>query len=230
MRIACTSDLHGFLPPIPSCDLLLIAGDICPIKHQFVTAQRSWLRTDFIPWLEAEKQRAGFRECVITWGNHDFIGEKWLPSSLKEHCKVLVDEMFEFEGVKIWGDPWTLLFGVGWAFMLPENQLKLQHGDIPACDIILTHGPPHGFGDLAPRFDSKGNQSHWEHIGSEALIHRIVETDPKLVVFGHNHHGQGWRRLGNTVIANVALVAPNMAPSYPPMVFDLNDGRVEPVV
>ena len=226
MRICCTSDLHGFLPPIPPCDLLLIAGDVCPIKNQFATAQRAWIRNDFCEWLWANKIAGNFRQCVMTWGNHDFIGEKWLPSNLKDHAVVLVDAMFEFEGLKIWGDPWTQEYGE-WAFMLPPNHLRLKHQDIPTCDILLTHGPPHSFGDMAPRQDAKLHQSYWEHIGSPAMIQRIAQIEPKLVVFGHNHHGQGWRRLGNTVIANVALVGPNMAPSYPPLVFVLNDGQIE---
>lgn len=220
MRVCATSDFHGFLPPIQPCDLLLIAGDVCPIQNQFATAQRHWLRTDFIPWLEATKREAGYKQAVMTWGNHDFIGEKWLPSSLKEHVVVLVDEMFVFEGLRIWGDPWTQAYGE-WAFMKSPNELRLHHEKIPDCDILLTHGPPHSFGDLAPRQDCKLHQSYWEHIGSGAMIKRIVEMEPKLVVFGHNHHGQSVRRLGNTTIANVSLVSPGMMPCHHPFEFEL---------
>lgn len=50
MKIVATSDFHGVLPPvesIPECDVLVIAGDVCPLRDHGVEFQRSWLLTNF---------------------------------------------------------------------------------------------------------------------------------------------------------------------------------------
>ena len=40
LTICCLSDLHGTLPKIPDCDLLLLGGDYCP----HAKGQNWWLR------------------------------------------------------------------------------------------------------------------------------------------------------------------------------------------
>ena len=54
MKVVATSDLHGTLPPIPACDLLLIAGDVCPVWDHKLFFQDIWLRTTFTDWLRAQ--------------------------------------------------------------------------------------------------------------------------------------------------------------------------------
>jgi Icc-related predicted phosphoesterase len=34
LTVYTTADLHGWLPPVSPCDLLVIAGDICPPHNQ----------------------------------------------------------------------------------------------------------------------------------------------------------------------------------------------------
>ena len=66
VTVCATADLHGWLPPISPCDLLLIAGDICP-----PTDQRHWLDTNFRTWLVDSPAR----HVVATWGNNDVVPE-----------------------------------------------------------------------------------------------------------------------------------------------------------
>ena len=52
MIICAVSDLHGQLPDIPKCDLLLIAGDVCPVTNHSLDFQEHWLDTEFRWWLK----------------------------------------------------------------------------------------------------------------------------------------------------------------------------------
>ena len=210
MKIVAISDQHGFLPKIPSCDLFLIAGDLCPAINHSLPFQESWLETNFKPWLEAVDAKCK----VVIAGNHDFIAE---------HRKATVEKIFrnsknvhylhesscEFEGLKIYGIPHTLYF-YDWAFNLYEADLKKKWAKIPAdTDILVSHGPPYGYGDLAPRIITNKNEQEWpagEHVGSPSLREWISETQPKLVVFGHIHEGRGEWKCGDTTVANVTVV------------------------
>jgi Icc-related predicted phosphoesterase len=150
----------------------------------------------------------------MTWGNHDWIGRKWLPSNLKEHCHVLVDEMIHCRGFRIYGLPWQQRF-FEWEFNLDEPELNQKYEAIPECDIIMSHGPPLGYGD----YSLYGNES----CGSRAFRDKIMEITPKLVVYGHIHNGYGrYGILGrNTILANVSLMDEKYRPVNPPMVFVL---------
>ena len=72
MKIVAISDMHGYLKDIPECELLIIAGDISPLRIQSNTAKMlEWLEDDFMPWLESQL----CRKVVLVAGNHDFIFE-----------------------------------------------------------------------------------------------------------------------------------------------------------
>lgn len=229
MTIFCaTSDFHGYLPEIPPCDVLLIAGDIVPVNNHKLPFQRDWIKDTFEQWLQKTKQESGASEIILCWGNHDHIGEEMPSIKYSMSCTVLTDELHEFEvngeSWKIWGSPWTKRF-FDWSFNMDPEPLAELHSSIPPCDIVVTHGPPYGFGDLARRikqgFVGALPDVDYEHTGSPALTDWIVANDPKLVVFGHIHGGFGTRTLGDTIIANVSYVSEGYRPTNPPQVFEL---------
>ena len=77
MRIVALSDQHGFLPDIPACDLLIVAGDVCPDRFGPFMAvhdphqQQAWFDREVRPWLAA----APATHKLLTWGNHDWCGQ-----------------------------------------------------------------------------------------------------------------------------------------------------------
>ena len=206
MKIAATSDLHGHLPKIPECDILCIAGDICPVWNHDLTYQFEWLRREFHEWL---KEIPAKHVCA-TWGNHDWIAEKMPDMIPKVRCTFLMDELVEVEGLKIYGSPWQKRF-FDWAFNLDEPELCEVFNKIPPCDILITHSPPLGIGDWSFR----------EYTGSPMLLRKIEDLQPKLHVFGHIHKGYGRYKINNTISANVSLVNEKYTPTNPVMEFEI---------
>ena len=65
-----------------------------------------------------------------------------------QNVHYLCDSGLEFEGLKIWGSPYTPTFGK-WNFMRNRGDEIKKHWDlIPSdVDILVTHGPPYGIFD-----------------------------------------------------------------------------------
>jgi Icc-related predicted phosphoesterase len=207
MRFVCLADLHGYLPAVPPCDVLLVAGDICPTDDERPDAQRRWLGSTFSRWLAGVPA-----ETVIgVAGNHDFVGEDD-PGVLRDlDWHYLQDETIEIDGVSYFGSPWTLRFQ-DWAFMLGEDELAERWSLIPpGIDVLCVHSPPLGYGD----------RIGVETIGSPSLLAAIDERAPKLCVFGHLHQGYGrWRR-GACELVNAAYCGMDYRPAHEPVVVDL---------
>ena len=213
MKIVAIADLHGILPEIPACDLLLIAGDICPVKNHGIEFQANWLDTDFRRWL---RSLTHVRQIVAVAGNHDFIFEWALELVPRDLPWVyLQDARVEVAGLRIWGTPWQPWF-FDWAFNGRPEELKQKWALMPdKLDVIVVHGPPRGYGDAVPRRD------HVEHTGCPHLLQRIEEIKPRLVVYGHIHEGRGQWQLGPTTLANVTLLDGGYNHVYPPWMFEL---------
>ena len=145
MRICCAADLHGTLPEIPPCDLLLLAGDLVPLGAHAPRDGRRWLDGTFRAWLDALPART---RVVGVAGNHDFVfqeGEVAFDPPLR--WTYLQDSEATVAGLRIWGTPWQPRF-FDWAFNLDEPELAEKWAAIPdGLDVLLLHGPPFGYGD-----------------------------------------------------------------------------------
>lgn len=223
-RIVATSDLHGHLPIIPPCDLLLLAGDFCPINSdpRDYAFHANWLRTEFASWLN----RMPAQEIVAVWGNHDFIGEKkHIVPKLRWH--LLQDTSIELFGLKIYGTPYQPRF-CDWSFNMDEPELQKKYAMIPNdTDILLVHSPPQGYGDwaLPNRFHPSGI-----HTGSPSLLERIWEVQPGLVIAGHIHESYGIYNIDRSIIANVSLVNTGYEPLNPVRQFEWQKDTVHLIV
>ena len=143
--IVCISDLHEHLVDIPTCDLLLIGGDVSFAFKGDLHAKHGFLTGRFKTWLG----QAPAEEIVLIAGNHDQSIEAWgIPAGLR--CHYLQDEGIELFGLKLWGTPWQPWF-YDWAFNAPlrdgESFLATKLDLIPPdTDIVVGHGPPQATG------------------------------------------------------------------------------------
>ena len=204
MIIDCISDLHGFYPTLEGGDLLIVAGDLTRSDqpNQYM---------EFREWLQSQD----YQNKIVIGGNHDtavedgrfsfsshWLGAEYLCDSGCSLGYRKDPKELTFDILKVWGSPWTPWFhGINpkckaWTLQ-GDSKLAKKWAKIPKeTDILITHGPPFGFGDLADRIENNGTTFRLEnngttfrqHVGSESLLKRVLELQNlKLHIFGHIH-------------------------------------------
>ena len=182
MKIVAFSDCHWLYKQIkkfPKADICIFAGDWCGSGESFYETLH------FVNWFE----KLPYNYKILIPGNHDIFCENNI-SLCKEMFRengavLLIDEMIEVNGLKIYGTPWSPEFN-NWAFMKPEKELKTIFKHIPAnLDILITHTPPKGI------CDPNG-------YGSDELRKVLPNINPKVHIFGHNHNGYGYMENATT--------------------------------
>lgn len=184
MIIECISDLHGNYPKLEGGDLLIVAGDLTS-KDDY----QGYF--DFNLWMINNSRI--YKKCIVIAGNHDkgLLPGRFNVESLP-NIVYLCDSGIEFEGLKIWGSPWTKWFPEVnpkcTAFMLKtEEELAEKWARIPNdTDILITHSPPYEIFDETLR---------GENVGSKSLEERtfFMTNYLDLHVFGHIHE-QGCKK------------------------------------
>lgn len=227
MRIVATSDFHGFLPErIPMCDLLLIAGDICPVQNHSKRFQAEWLAGEFSAWVDRQPAE------VVVWtaGNHDFAMQEMSREDANNLSGIFLnDEAIEVVtkngATKVWASPMSPTFG-NWAFMDNETKLAEHWEKIPEdVEIVMVHGPMRNYQDLS-LFPGYGKPTN---CGSTSLLNRfnyVKYPQLKLFVCGHIHEAYGAQSFESSVndflVANVSHVSQRYKPVNQPMVFDIS--------
>jgi Icc-related predicted phosphoesterase len=202
MLIRAYSDLHGYLPLVDPCDVLLIGGDVSPLEHESdLELMTKWIEGEFSDWLA--DCPAG--RILLVPGNHDFILEArtdWpdLPAEL------VIDEQIDLGGVTVWGSPWVPKLKE-WAYYGDDEKLESAAAAIPkGTDIWLQHGPPYGILDRLWRGE--------QHVGNGHTLNAMVSNPPKFFLCGHIHEGAGVAEHHGVTIANNSFVDEFYEPQF----------------
>jgi predicted phosphodiesterase len=223
---------------LPKGDVLIHAGDISNKGGEIDV-------TNFIHWFQNIE---GFDTKIFISGNHDFCFEKvnephhkgdydWLhhltssENLSQSDVTYLQDDFIMIESpefsrpIKFYGTPWQPWF-YDWAFNLPRlgEELKSKWAFIPEdTDVLITHGPPNGYGDLVNNWRQPNT-----NVGCELLLNRIIDIKPVLNIFGHIHEGYGVYTNENTTFVNASICTASYVPKNKPIVIELKeyDGEI----
>lgn len=219
MKICAISDLHGYLPQLDPCELVLICGDLVSLEDQIKYKKGlNWYMTQFKPWAEA----LPCNKVLFIFGNHEVcVKEKKWKELFPESDKVtlLHDSLYVYKDKRIYGTPWCHHFG-NWAFMTTDDKLKEIYSNIPYnLDILMTHDQPYGYGDILLQ-DTYWNNH--EHIGNIILTEAVMIKQPKYMFVGHLHTTDHSKiMLKDTARYNVSLKDEYYEPIYEPLYLDI---------
>lgn len=179
------------MPKLDGGDLLIVAGDLTASDkiHQY---------EQFVIWINAQD----YKKKIVIAGNHDNALKDEAEGLFKwaANTEYLCDTGTEFEGMKIWGSPWSLWFPEinkhCKAFTCTEIQMRQHLLRIPTdIDILVTHGPPFGILDDVRDRACQCDYDCYKPTGSDTLRNMVLDGSyfPKLKlhVFGHIHEQGG---------------------------------------
>lgn len=194
-RIAFVSDTHmehGRLKLPRDIDVLVHAGD-------FTNSGSPSEINGFGEWCRRQKFKV---ICVA--GNHELSldsSEREPRERARHHylrgVTYLQEERYEHNGIKFWGSPRVPRIG-DWAFCYDRDDRERWWRSVPACDVLITHGPPLGILDI----------EDGTHHGCWALREAVRRVRPKIHVFGHIHASYGLALVDGTLFINASSQHP----------------------
>jgi predicted phosphodiesterase len=212
MRIVVVADTHTFEKDqgaLPDGDVFVHAGDL--LRNGTLAELSS-----VAGWIRALPHR----HKVVVAGNHDWcvLTQPESARALLGDATYLEDSETTIHAVRFWGSPWQPAYN-DWAFNLPRGwPLAEKWAAIPnGVGILITHGPPLGFGDKGPSAGRMRGPSAVCPQGA-ALLH----------LFGHIHQDGGFWRNESIAFANVTTWECERPPTV--LDIDLSTKEVMPVI
>lgn len=182
MKILHLSDTHGChrrLRDLPEADVAVHSGDFCMVGSEKEAI-------DFLNWF----CDLPYKHKIFICGNHDDCLYGANIDGLDENVHYLCNSGVMIEGVKFYGVP--MFMGDCITDRQERNYAKIPDD----VDVLVTHTPPYGILD----FDDNINY------GSEELLQRVSEINPRLHLFGHIHRQRGMTDNGITRFSNGAIM------------------------
>ena len=235
-RIVCMSDTHGHLSEIavPQGDILVHGGDVTSTGETAAIQELTdYVREKAFPHTiciagnhdltlhESFYQKNWKRFHSTPLNSSD--GRKALETLMEETAAATSDTAPKFVyledkscnvPISIYGSPWTPEF-YNWAFNVPRGQPSWDTwAKIPDdTDVLVTHGPPLGRGDLC---------THVGRAGCYDLLYHVQQrVKPRLHIFGHIHEGYGASFDGTTLFVNASNLNFCYEHVHPCIVIDL---------
>ncbi len=185
--ISDTHNKHAKLEVPPDVDAAIHCGD------ESMQRKSKWNEPearDFFRWYSD----LPIATKIYVPGNHSTSVENGIirPEEYPT-IKFLIHEGWEWDGLKIFGSPYTPWF-FAWAYNVARPDLDKLWSEIPAgLDILITHGPPKGIMDVTRDWRSKEPI----HVGSLSLTKQVTERIvPRVHAFGHLHDEAGIQNFG----------------------------------
>jgi Icc-related predicted phosphoesterase len=213
VRLVIISDTHNYnLTSLPAGDILVHCGD-------FTLKGSSKETQAFCDWLEAQP----FQHKVVIAGNHD-MGLEFRNTDeinaayerLKGICVILENSGTELCGLRFWGSPQTPYISKKrrMGFQDSSENLKPFWDQIPeGIDVLVTHGPPKGYGDRILL---------GLNVGCPLLMDRVKNVKPRYHLFGHIHEAYGtYEGEDGRIYVNASICNVLYNPIHPPVVVDV---------
>lgn len=202
MKIWFISDTHGLHDrlEIPEADMVVHCGDESNSRNPH---QNHTEAIRFFQWYRS----LPIKDKIYVPGNHSTaVWSKFITQADYPDICFLIHKEIRVAGLKIFGSPYTPRFG-DWAFMEKRNKMAAVWENIPACDILVTHGPPKGILDLAEDTDN----GSIVQVGCKSLLNAVNRIVPRVHAFGHIHDDEtflnyGIFALGETTFINCACL------------------------